>query len=160
MWDFLGLGHIGNMLVFVPCLAYIHKIILNSHLDDLASYLDFILEIFERSTWRQRCQRKRNFWGVTAICRWFITCLLLYDVFYFDDVILNNGIIFHVMNKVVSVMYHLRFQSSFCNYNDVTCLNLLILSLICWEGKMGLLENDLSYVFVEKKYIYSRNPKL
>ena len=34
---------------FVSCLAYIHEIALKSHLDDSASYFDFIPEIFKRS---------------------------------------------------------------------------------------------------------------
>ena len=39
----------------------------------------------------------------------------------------------------------------------ITCLNLLILILVCWEGKTGLSGND--YIeFMKKKYI-SEIPK-
>ena len=36
----------------------------------------------------------------------------------------------------------------------ITCLRLLILILVCWEGRMGLSGNDLYWVYVKKqKYI-------
>ena len=44
MWDSLGVRHVRGYVSFVSCLACIHEIILNSHLDYLASYLDFSLK--------------------------------------------------------------------------------------------------------------------
>ena len=48
-WDSLRLGHVKGYLSLVSCLAYIHEIVLNSHLDDSTSYLNFVPGIFKRS---------------------------------------------------------------------------------------------------------------
>ena len=44
--------------------AYIHENIVNFHLDDSSSNLDYVPEIFKRCKQKQRCQGKRSYQDV------------------------------------------------------------------------------------------------
>jgi len=60
IWDSLGLGRV-RICQFIYGLAYIHENVLNSHLNDLTSNLDYVPEIFKRSSESSDAKGKKVF---------------------------------------------------------------------------------------------------